>query len=84
MNVLLWIILGGVAGWLASVVMKTDTSQSILMDIVMGVLGGLLGGFLMNIFGAPGVTGFNIYSLVVAVIGAVLLTWIGRTLRRSA
>lgn len=80
MEILLWVILGGIAGWIASVIMKTSASQGILMDVVLGVIGGVVGGFLFNLFGAPGVTGFNIYSLVVAVVGAVILIGLGRML----
>ncbi len=83
MDFLLWIVLGGIAGWLASVVMKTSDRQGIFGDILLGVLGALVGGFVMTMFGAPGVTGFNVYSLVVAFIGAVVLIWIGRALQRG-
>lgn len=82
MNFLLWIILGLAAGWLASVVMKTNQSQGALMDIILGVVGALVGGFAMSLLGQPGVTGFNIYSLFVATLGAVVLIWVGRLLAR--
>lgn len=78
MEVVLWIILGGVAGWIASVIMRADAQQGLMMDVVLGVVGGLVGGFLFSLFGAPGVTGFNIYSLAVAVVGAVVLIAVGR------
>ena len=81
MNILLWIILGFLAGWLASIVMKTDSQQGMLTDIILGVVGALVGGFIMNLFGAEGVTGLNIYSLMVATLGAVVLIWLGRVLR---
>ncbi len=80
MNLLLWIILGLLAGWLASIVMKTSR-QNVLMDIILGILGALIGGFIMNILGLSGITGFNIYSIIVAIIGAVILIWLGRSLR---
>lgn len=80
MNILLWLLLGLVAGYIASVVMKTNSQQGMLMDIVMGILGALAGGFLMSLFGAEGVTGFNLYSILVATAGAVVLIWLGRTL----
>lgn len=82
MNFLLWIILGLAAGWLASVVMKTNQAQGALMDIVLGVVGALVGGFAMSLLGQPGVTGFNIYSLFVATLGAVVLIWVGRLLAK--
>jgi uncharacterized membrane protein YeaQ/YmgE (transglycosylase-associated protein family) len=80
MSFLLWIILGLIAGWLASVIMKTDSSQGPLLDIILGVVGASIGGFVFNMFGMSGVTGFDFYSLIVATIGAVILIWIGRML----
>ncbi|MFC1960920.1 GlsB/YeaQ/YmgE family stress response membrane protein [Chloroflexota bacterium] len=68
-----WIIIGAVAGWLASKVMKSSRQQGLLMDIVVGILGAFIGGFLFNQFGAAGMTGFNIWSLFVAFAGAVVL-----------
>ncbi len=78
MNLFLWILMGLLAGWLASVIMHTDSAQGPFMDIVLGVLGALAGGFLMSLFGATGITGFNVYSILVATLGAVLLIWIRR------
>ena len=82
MNILLWIIFGALAGWLASLVMKTDYAQGTLMDVLLGIVGGFVGGFIMNAFGEPGVTGFNLYSLLVAVIGACVTIAVGRALHR--
>jgi uncharacterized membrane protein YeaQ/YmgE (transglycosylase-associated protein family) len=73
MGWLAWLIVGALAGWLASMVMKTNGSQGLLMDIVVGIVGAFIGGFLFNEFGAAGVTGFNIWSVFVAFIGAVVL-----------
>jgi uncharacterized membrane protein YeaQ/YmgE (transglycosylase-associated protein family) len=78
MGILLWIIFGALAGWIASLVMKTDNAQGTLTDIILGVVGALVGGFLMNLVGEAGVTGFNIYSLFVAVLGASVLIWLRR------
>lgn len=78
MNIILWIVFGALAGWLASIIMKTNANQGIFADIVLGVLGAVVGGFLFGLFGQPGVTGFNIYSLLVALVGSVLLIWLGR------
>ena len=83
MNILLWIILGGVAGWIASMIMKTDANQNTLMDIVVGIVGAFVGGFLFESFGQAGVTGFNIYSLIVAVIGASVALFVVKLLRRA-
>ena len=81
MGIILWIIFGAIAGWIASVVMKTNSSQGPMTDIVMGIIGAVVGGFLMGLVGQSGVTGFNLYSLIVAVIGAVVVIYVGRILR---
>lgn len=73
MGWLAWLVIGAISGWLASIVMKTNRRQGLLMDIVVGILGALLGGFLFNQFGEVGVTGFNIWSVFVAFTGAVVL-----------
>ena len=83
MNILLWIVFGAVAGWLASVVMKTNRAQGTLVDIVVGVVGAFLGGFVFQTFGRSGVTGLNLYSLLVAVVGAVILLFLVRLVRRG-
>ncbi|OGJ37714.1 MAG: hypothetical protein A2383_02335 [Candidatus Pacebacteria bacterium RIFOXYB1_FULL_39_46] len=80
MGIILWIILGGIAGWIASMVMETN-SQGTLADIIMGIVGAMVGGFLLNLIGQSGVTGFNVYSLFVAVIGAIVLIYLGRMFR---
>jgi len=84
MGIILWIILGALAGWIASMVMKTDAEQGALGNIVMGVIGAVIGGFLMNLFGQSGVTGFNLYSILVSVVGAVVVIYVAKMLRRSA
>ncbi len=73
-----WIVLGGLAGWIASKIAKTDQSMGILMNIVVGIIGAGIGGFLFNVFGGAGVTGFNLYSFVVALVGAIILLMIVR------
>lgn len=80
MNIILWIILGGVAGWLASIVMKTNSNQNTLGDIILGIIGALIGGLLLGLFGFAGVSGFNIYSLFVAVLGSIVLIGLRRML----
>ena len=81
MTVLAWIVLGGIAGWLASIIMRTDSEMGIPANIIVGIVGALLGGWLMTLFGGPGVSGFNFTSLIVAVLGAVILLWIVRGFR---
>ncbi len=83
MGIILWIIFEALAGWIASVIMKTDSNQGTMMDIVMGVVGAVVGGFLMGLVGQSGVTGFNVYSLAVAVIGAVVVIYVGRMMRKG-
>lgn len=81
MGILLWIIFGALAGWIASIIMKTNSRQGTLTDIVLGVVGAIVGGFLMGMVGQAGVSGFNLYSMVVAVLGAVVVIYLGRALR---
>lgn len=76
MEIIVWLVFGGLAGWIASMVMGTDAQQGILGNIVVGIVGAFLGGFIMNMFGASGTTGFNFYSFFVAILGAVVLLWI--------
>lgn len=82
MNFLLWIIFGAIAGWIASIIAGTDAQQGAIGNIVVGIVGAFVGGFLMNSFGQPGVTGFNLYSTFVAVLGAVVLLWLYRMFSR--
>lgn len=82
-NVILWIILGALAGWIASLIVKTNRQQGFLLDILVGIVGAFLGGIIFRLFGAQGVTGFNLYSIVVAIIGAVVLLWIVKAVRRA-
>jgi uncharacterized membrane protein YeaQ/YmgE (transglycosylase-associated protein family) len=84
MNWLLWIVFGAVAGWIASLVVGKAGSQGPLMNIVVGIVGALLGGWLFNQFGAGGVTGFNLPSLLVAVVGAIVLLLLVRLFSRGA
>ncbi len=81
LNLLLWLVLGALAGWIASKVMGTSGQQGLLLDIVVGIVGAFLGGILMNVLGFAGVTGFNIYSLIVAILGAIVLLAIVKAVR---
>jgi uncharacterized membrane protein YeaQ/YmgE (transglycosylase-associated protein family) len=80
MNIILWLILGALAGWLAGVLMKSD--HGMVEDIILGIIGAFVGGFVMNFFGQPGVTGFNLYSLIVSALGAAGVIFLGRTLHK--
>ena len=72
MSIIGWIILGLIAGFIASKIVNKQ-GEGFLLDIVLGIVGALVGGFIFTAIGASGSTGFNIYSLVVAVIGAILV-----------
>ncbi len=78
MDFLLWIVFGGIVGWIASMMMGTDAQQGVLGNIIVGIVGAFLGGFIMNAFGQTGVGGFNLYSFIVALLGSVVLLWIYR------
>lgn len=83
MGIIAFLLLGGIAGWIASLIMGTDESQGIIGNVVVGVVGALIGGLLFNAFGSIGVTGFNLYSLLVATTGAVLGLWLVKLVRSS-
>jgi uncharacterized membrane protein YeaQ/YmgE (transglycosylase-associated protein family) len=75
MGIIAWVVLGLIAGFIASKIVN-HSGSGIIMDIVLGVVGALVGGFVFSVFGAVGVTGFNIYSMLVAIVGAVVVLWI--------
>lgn len=76
MNYLVWIIFGALAGWLASIVMKKNQSMGAIANIIVGIIGAFLGGYIMQLVGGPGITGFNLTSLLVAIVGAVVLLFV--------
>jgi uncharacterized membrane protein YeaQ/YmgE (transglycosylase-associated protein family) len=81
-NIVVWIIVGAIAGWLASVVMGTRRGQSLLEDVIVGIIGGILGGFVLDVLDIGGdVDGLNIGSIIVAFFGAVILLFLLRALR---
>jgi uncharacterized membrane protein YeaQ/YmgE (transglycosylase-associated protein family) len=83
MSILAWMVLGLIAGFIGSKIVN-KTGEGIMLDIVLGIVGAIVGGYLFNLFGASGVTGVNIYSLFVAVIGAVLVLVVYHAVRRPA
>lgn len=83
MSIIVWIIFGALAGWIASLIAGTDARQGALANIVVGILGSFLGGFLMSLIGKSGVSGFNLYSAIVAILGSVVLLAIYKTVARS-
>lgn len=82
MGIILWIIFGGLVGWIASLIMKTDAQQGVLINIIVGIVGAVIGGWLMSILGESKVSGFNLYSFLVALLGACVLIAIVRAVRR--
>ena len=83
MDIIAFLVLGGLAGWIASLFMGTDASQGIVANVVVGIVGALIGGLLFNAFGSAGVTGLNLYSLLVATVGAVVALWFLRLVRTA-
>ena len=75
MGIIAWIVLGLIAGFIASKI-YVGTGQGVLLDIVLGIVGAVVGGYLFTAFGATGITGFNIYSMIIAIIGAVIVLWV--------
>lgn len=75
MSVIGWIVLGLVAGFIGSKIVN-NSGQGLLMDIVLGVVGAVVGGLIFSFFGTSGITGFNIWSLIVAVIGSIVVLWL--------
>lgn len=72
-EIITWVVIGGLAGWVASIITKTDAKQGLLGNIVAGVIGGVVGGFLIGLLGGEGFTGFNVWSFIVALVGAVVV-----------
>ena len=81
MGIILWIIFGGLVGWIASLIMGTDSQQGIVLNVVVGVLGAFVGGWIASMFGSVGVTGFNLYSFIIAIIGAVVFIMLVKVIR---
>ena len=86
MGLILWLIVGGVVGWLASIVMRTDAQQGILLNIIVGIVGAILGGLLLApLVGGGNITqgDFSISSLLVSLVGAIILLAIVNLFRRG-
>jgi len=75
MGIISWIILGLIAGWIGSKIVN-KTGAGMTTDIALGVVGAIVGGFLFSLFGSTGVTGLNVWSLIVAVIGSIVVLWV--------
>jgi uncharacterized membrane protein YeaQ/YmgE (transglycosylase-associated protein family) len=87
-NFILWLVFGALVGWLASIVMRTDAQQGALLNIVVGIVGAFLGGFIFSLLGFGGANindgAFNLSSLLVSFIGAVILLGIVNMFRRGS
>lgn len=87
MNFLIWIVVGGILGWLASIVMKTDAQQGMILNVVVGIVGALLGGWLLApLFGTGTINqnDFSVSSLLVSFLGAVILLAVVNLFRRKS
>lgn len=82
MEIILWILFGALAGWLASMIIGNEESQGAVGNIVVGILGAIVGGFLMTLIGADDVDGISLYGLIVAIGGAVLLLYLKQLVTR--
>jgi len=80
MSIIGWLVLGLIAGFIGSKIVN-KRGEGMLLDIVLGIIGAVVGGFLFSTFGASGVTGFNLYSMFVAIVGAVLVLWAYHAIR---
>ncbi|QAT43765.1 GlsB/YeaQ/YmgE family stress response membrane protein [Aminipila luticellarii] len=83
MGIIGWIVIGALAGWIASMITGNNKEMGAFMNITVGIIGGFLGGLIMNLVGGVGITGFNLWSFVVACVGAILLLWIVNAFKRK-
>lgn len=83
MSIIAWLVLGLISGFIGSKIVN-KRGEGVLVDIVVGVLGAFVGGFLFNLIGASGVTGLNLWSIVVAGVGSIVLLLIFHAVRRAA
>jgi uncharacterized membrane protein YeaQ/YmgE (transglycosylase-associated protein family) len=84
MGIVAWIIFGALAGWVASIIMKKNESMGAVANIITGIIGAFIGGFVMNLIGGWGITGFNLWSFIVAVLGSVILLAIVNLFKRGS
>lgn len=82
MGYLAWIILGALSGWLASMIMGKNSQMGAIANIIVGIVGAFIGGFIFRALGGSGVTGLNLWSVVVAVIGSCILLFIANRIKR--
>jgi uncharacterized membrane protein YeaQ/YmgE (transglycosylase-associated protein family) len=83
MSIIGWIVLGLIAGFIASKIVNAQ-GQGVILDIVLGIVGAIVGGFLFSLIGVAGITGFNIWSMLVAILGAVVILLVYHAIFRRA
>ncbi|MHB1314091.1 MAG: GlsB/YeaQ/YmgE family stress response membrane protein [Christensenellales bacterium] len=84
MGIIAWLLLGGFAGWIASIIMKKNESMGVFANVTVGIVGALIGGFIMSLIGRQDVMGFNIESLLIAVLGSIVLLSIVNLIRKGS
>jgi uncharacterized membrane protein YeaQ/YmgE (transglycosylase-associated protein family) len=87
MNLIIWLVVGGVIGWVASLIMKTDAQQGLFLNVVVGIVGALLGGWLIGPLIGGGTVNqgdFSLSGLFVSLVGAIILLFIVNMIRRRA
>lgn len=84
MGIISWIILGLIAGALAKLFMPGEDPGGIIVTIIIGIVGAIVGGFIASAIGLGTVTGFNIGSIIIAVLGSILLLWLYRLIKRRS
>ena len=82
-NLIVWLVLGGISGWIASKITGNDKSMGIGWNLIVGIAGAFIGGWLVGIFGWGPATGLNIWSFIVSVVGAVILLAVVNLVRRK-
>lgn len=83
-NIIVWIILGGISGWIASMIVRKEDEMGAGMNIVVGIVGAFIGGWLAGIFGLGPATGLNLWSFIISVVGAVILLSIVSLFKRRS
>lgn len=81
MDWLAWIVLGGLAGWVASIITKNNAQMGIIANIIVGIIGAFVGSFLLGLLGVAGMSGFNVYTFFVALGGAIVLLFLFSMIR---
>lgn len=82
MGVIAWLVLGALSGWIANKLIGKNSSTGLIDNIIIGIIGSFIGGFVFNFFGAKTITGLNLHSIFVSVVGACILLWIINQIRK--